>query len=364
MKNIAYSVGKNVALPLTPSLSNGKDNRRAILLWLAACLTLIVLMVMVGGYTRLSGSGLSITEWKPIHGAIPPLSLAEWEEEFALYRASPQYEKVNAGMSLEEFKAIYWPEYLHRLLGRAIGMVFFLPFAWFLAKRRLDKRFALRLAAIFALGGMQGGIGWIMVKSGLVDQPYVSHVKLALHLSMAFLIFALLLWALLDVAKPWRERVPVSARKRQIFTLIFGLLCLQIVYGAFMAGLHAGKIYNTFPTMNGQWIPEGLLAHSPMWLNAIENIEAVQFVHRWLGTAVMIGGTAWIISAHRALTGLLQRRAFHATLLLLPLQFMLGVATLLMVAPLDLSLAHQMIGLALFAAMVVCLHGMYFKRNG
>ena len=183
---------------------------RAVSRWLLLCAALVALMVAVGGYTRLSGSGLSITEWKPVHGVIPPLSEAQWEEEFAAYRASPQYEKINRGMSLLEFKEIFWPEYLHRLLGRAVGLVFFIPFIYFAWKRAFPARFGVRLLGIFALGGFQGLMGWWMVKSGLVDNPHVSHLRLAAHLALAFALFALLLWSALDI-KPPTHTSPTSS---------------------------------------------------------------------------------------------------------------------------------------------------------
>ena len=213
-------------------------------------------MVVLGGYTRLSGSGLSITEWKPLHGALPPLNDVQWQEEFANYRATPQYAKVNEGMELPEFKSIYWPEYLHRLLGRVMGLVFFLPLLFFALKRAFTMRFGIRLTGIFALGGLQGAVGWIMVASGLIDQPYVSHLKLALHLGLAFILFALLLWTWLDVAQGGRritdEGKTFSPRQSSLFLSLyytwFGLLCLQILYGALMSGLHAGHVYKHLAT--------------------------------------------------------------------------------------------------------------------
>lgn len=331
-------------------------DRRAILIWLSACLLLVAAMVMVGGYTRLSGSGLSITEWKPVHGVIPPLNESEWGEEFEAYRLSPQYEKINRGMSLDEFKSIYWPEYFHRLLGRAVGFLVLLPLIIFAARRSISKRLAWRLVGIFALGGLQGVVGWYMVKSGLVNDPHVSHLRLALHLSLAFAIFGLLEWTLLGILfpPPFRVGVTSSVTPSSIlplkgggsYILWFTLLCLQIILGAFVAGLKAGLVYNTFPMMNGLWLPPEAL--TPPWH---ENHTLVQFIHRWLAVVVALGFLWWWY-ANRA------RAPFGACLFVavaLALQFTLGVATLLYGVPLTLALAHQMMALALFGAAIIIL---------
>ena len=249
-------------------------------IWLTLCLLLVACMVLIGGYTRLSGSGLSITTWKPVYGVIPPMNELQWNEEFSAYQSSPQYQKINNGMSLEDFKTIFWPEFIHRLLGRAVGIIFFVPLLYFAVCRNITRQFGLRLLAIFALGGLQGLIGWLMVKSGLVDDPHVSHLRLALHLSVAFTIFGLIEWTLLDVtsyqlpvARKENKRLLVTSKRYLIiYFLFFALLCAQIILGAFMAGLHAGLIFNTWPTMNGQWIPDGLITDSP-WYNNVALIQ-------------------------------------------------------------------------------------------
>lgn len=301
------------------------------------------MMVMVGGYTRLSGSGLSITQWKPVHGVIPPVSEADWWVEFESYRLSPQYEKINKGMSLDEFKTIYWPEYFHRLLGRAVGFLVLLPLLVFLARRSISKKLGWRLAGIFALGGLQGVVGWYMVKSGLVNDPHVSHIRLALHLSIAFAIFGWLEWTLLEVVASCRLQVasdPYSQLATRNLQLWFSLLCLQIVLGALVAGLHAGLVYNTFPTMNGEWLP------------SFDHLTLVQFAHRWLAVIVALGFLWWWYS-HRDHAGF---KACLAVVLLLALQFTLGVATLLYAVPLHLALLHQATALLLFGAAVWLLY--------
>ncbi len=339
-----------------------RRDRPLILGWLLTCLALIALMVLIGGYTRLSGSGLSITQWKPIHGTLPPMNADQWNEEFTAYQQSPQYIKVNSGMTLDDFKTIFWPEFIHRLLGRAIGMVFFLPLIIFAARKSISRRFGWRLAFIFALGGMQGLIGWLMVKSGLQDDPHVSPIRLALHLSAAFALFALILWAVLDIkdelsprrmtgsASPRTTTDPVMRRGdslRKYYPAWFALLCLQIIMGAFMAGIHGGLIYNTWPLMDGQFIPDGLLATHPWYAN----IPLIQLIHRTL--AIALAATyllAWF-PARKILP-----KSATALVHTLLLQFALGVTTLLYQAPLPLALAHQMAGLLLFCLSIIVLH--------
>ena len=336
-------------------------DRVAIILWLSMCLLLVAGMVFVGGYTRLSGSGLSITEWKPIHGVVPPLNDKEWQEEFEAYKKTPQYDKINRGMTLDEFKIIFWPEYFHRVLGRIIGAVFFIPWLAFALRRSMNMRFTFRLAGIFLLGGLQGGIGWIMVKSGLVDAPFVSPLKLALHLSIAFAIFALILWSLLNTAASLRS--PVASAKENLpgtgdrrlgtYFLWFSLLCLQIVFGALVAGSHAGLLYNTWPTMNGAWIPPELSAGGP-WL---ENPALIQFIHRTLAVLVALGFPLWWYNSCAGNSRLC--RAIFGVILL---QFGLGVLTLLHLVPLPLALAHQMAALLLFALAVALMHNLAHVR--
>lgn len=332
----------------------------AIRLWLVLCALLVVGMVAVGGYTRLSGSGLSITQWKPIHGVVPPMGEQEWQEEFDLYRATPQYEKVNAGMTMEDFKAIFWPEFLHRLLARAVGLVFFVPLLAFAVRRSISKRFFWRLTGIFALGGAQGLMGWLMVASGLVDAPYVSHLRLAAHLSLAFLILALILWCILDLKQGKPENPPVKLRL--FYQLWFAALCVQIVWGAFVAGTHAGLMYNSFPTMNGQFLPSELWEEGSVSHNLFFNLTLIQFIHRWLAVAVAFGFIFWWYKARSYVT---QKASFYcfALLAVIAAQFTLGVLTLLWQVPLHLALAHQLCAVLLFSLAVIVLHKLTKKTE-
>jgi cytochrome c oxidase assembly protein subunit 15 len=332
-------------------MTSVKKHPRLVILWLSLCTLLVVCMVAVGGYTRLSGSGLSITEWKPIHGAIPPMNQAEWQEEFDKYKQIPQYAEVNKGMSLSEFKTIYWPEFLHRLLGRTIGIVFLLPLVFFWASGSISHRFGLRLTAIFALGGVQGFMGWYMVSSGLIENIYVSHLRLAAHLILALALLGLIIWATLDMAYPARSDTPKTG-----FNAWFALLCLQILYGAFMAGLHAGLLYNTWPDMNGKMLPDGLWEPELGLINLFENRATVQFIHRWLAVILALGfGFWWFLNRTYVKQKKLARYAASIAFVI-ALQFLLGVLTLVNEVPLSLGLIHQMTAVLLFMLSVVVMH--------
>jgi cytochrome c oxidase assembly protein subunit 15 len=334
-------------------------DRRAIIRWLAVCAVLVALMVLVGGYTRLSGSGLSITAWKPVHGTLPPMNAAQWQEEFSAYQQSPQYRKINSGMTLDAFKGIFWPEFIHRLFGRIIGAVFFLPLLVFIKRKSLTRRFGWRLAGIFALGGLQGLIGWLMVKSGLIDNPEVSPALLAMHLAMALAVFAFILWAILDIVPSGlclvpSEKIQSTRHKAQgTFLLWFALLCMQIVLGALMAGHHAGLIYNTWPLMNDRFMPDS-------W----EDIPLIQFLHRNLAILVTVGFLFWwywhrIYAKNSGLN-----KICLWVLVILWSQFNLGVMTLLHMVPLPLALAHQMTALLLFTVSLVLLHRLSPSNDG
>lgn len=334
-----------------------KRDRRAVTLWLCLCLLMVAMMVLVGGYTRLSGSGLSITTWKPIHGTMPPLNEQEWLDEFEAYKASPQYHKINSGMTMDEFRIIFWPEFLHRLLGRVVGMVFFLPLLFFTMRRSLSKHLTLRLAGIFALGGFQGLMGWLMVKSGLVDAPYVSPLRLAAHLSVAFTIFALILWTIMDIVFANRQLTHIKSKTANYYIVWFMLLCVQIVMGALMAGTHAGLIYNTWPKMDGDWMPPDMMVVSPWYAN----IALIQFIHRTLAIFLALGFGCLYFINRKYVTNIQPRIASNVVMVVLSVQFILGIITLLYQAPLSLSLAHQMTGLLLFASAVVLLHAVVGK---
>src|SRR5687768_9729245 len=254
------------------------SDRRATATWLFACCALVFLMVVVGGITRLTHSGLSIVEWQPIAGVLPPLNETQWEELFTKYKASPEYAQRNAGMDVAGFKKIFWWEYVHRLLGRVIGLVFLLPFLYFLFKGRLDDDVAWKLGGIFVLGALQGALGWFMVQSGLVDQPRVSSLRLAAHLGLAFVIYGAMMWVALDLVK--RERLTNTEGLRGRSGAMVSLVFLQVLSGALVAGIHAGKAYNTFPLMDGHFIPPDIAALQPWWANLLHNMAGVQFTHR------------------------------------------------------------------------------------
>ena len=269
------------AAAATHRLKTGRAELAPVAVWLFVCCALIFLMVVVGGVTRLTLSGLSITEWRPIIGVVPPLSAAEWADAFAKYRAIPEYRLIHSGMSLAEFKSIYFWEYAHRLLGRLIGVAFALPFAWFWARGRLPRRLAWPLAAILLLGLAQGALGWYMVKSGLADRTEVSQYRLVAHLLLALALYAAILWTALGlVRRPLSH--DVGAGWRRAAEAMIALVALTIAAGGFVAGTRAGLIYNTFPLMDGRLIPAGYAQLQPFYLNWFETISAIQFNHRLL----------------------------------------------------------------------------------
>jgi cytochrome c oxidase assembly protein subunit 15 len=333
--------------------------RRAVAAWLLACCALVAIMVLVGGVTRLTHSGLSIVEWQPLVGALPPLSESDWQVLFDKYKQTPEYKLVNFGMSLAEFKGIFWWEYFHRLLGRAIGLVFFVPLAWFWLRGRLDRPLAWKLLGVFVLGGLQGAMGWYMVASGLVDDPRVSHFRLTAHLGLAFLIFGAMLWIALDVLFPKRlgtERAPT-----RLAAWIAGLVFLQVLAGGLVAGIRAGKAYNTFPLMNGHLVPPETLMLDPWWKNFFYNMATVQLDHRlvaWLLLALVAwlwARVAWIDAEPRA------RRAANLLAVAFVAQFALGVWTLLAAVPVALGAAHQFVAVLVFGAALACAHAL--RRN-
>ena len=328
-----------------------------IRLWLLVVAALVFAMVLVGGATRLTGSGLSITEWAPVTGTIPPLSEQAWQAELEKYRQIPQYQLVNRGMSLDEFKTIYRWEWGHRLLGRLIGFVFILPFLYFLATRRLERRLRWPLAGLFLLGGLQGLMGWYMVMSGLVDRVSVSQYRLAAHLGLAFLIYALIIWA----SELLRERAPETAAPRPLLRggwIFLVLLFLQIIVGAFVAGLDAGLAYRSWPLMDGRFIPTGLLLLEPWWRNLFESVTMVQFLHRMLGYLVVLTALYHAVDAVRRLGEgpAVLRAALLAALSLL--QVGLGIATLLLGVPITVALLHQAGALILLTIAVIHVRAM------
>jgi cytochrome c oxidase assembly protein subunit 15 len=320
----------------------------AVRAWLFIVALFVFAMVLVGGATRLTGSGLSITEWQPILGVVPPTSEAAWQEAFAKYQKIPEYHLVNKGMSLAAFKAIYWWEWTHRLLGRLIGVVFFLPFVFFLWRRSIPRPYILSVAALFVLGGAQGVLGWFMVKSGLTERVDVSQYRLAAHLALAVAIAGYAFWLGLTIGGAEQSRTSAARRTVGAGTLA-ALVYLQIILGALVAGLKAGHASNTWPLMAGELIPPGLDVYSPLYLNLFENPLTAQFNHRLLAyvIAIFAGVSAIVIWRDRALRFL--RASMAAVCAAILAQIALGVATIVYNVPLDLALAHQANAIVLFA---------------
>jgi heme a synthase len=334
---------------------------RPVAAWLFACCALVFAMIVVGGVTRLTHSGLSITEWQPIVGTLPPLTDAQWEETFAKYRLTPEYRQVNAGMSLAAFKGIFWWEYFHRLLGRLIGAVFLLPLVWFVVRRSIPAGHAWKLAGIFALGGLQGALGWYMVQSGLVDDPRVSQFRLTAHLGLALLIFAAMAWVGLSLLHP-RPAAPVAAAPVAVRRLAAGVAVLVFVMaltGGFVAGIRAGFAYNTFPLMNGHVVPPEILMIEPWWKNFFYNMATVQFDHRLLAwtLAVVVPLLWWRLRRTEGVPAR-ARRGGDWLLALLALQIALGIATLVLVVPVPLAAAHQAGAVLVFAAALNVAHAL------
>src|SRR5205809_622441 len=267
-----------------------RNGERAVAAWLLACCALVFAMVVVGGVTRLTHSGLSITEWQPIVGAMPPLSDAQWEQTFAKYKLTPEYRQINSAMTLAEFKGIFWWEYLHRLLGRVIGVVFLAPLVWLVASRRISSALAVKLFGIFALGAAQGALGWYMVQSGLVDDPRVSPFRLSAHLGLAFAILGAMLWTAMTLRMPQRAALDAPAQRtpRRLAFLLAALVFVMVLSGALVAGIRAGFAYNTFPLMNGHIVPPEIFMLHPAWMNFFWNTATVQFDHRILALVLLV----------------------------------------------------------------------------
>ena len=330
--------------------------RRQVSAWLTLCCAMIFFMVVLGGVTRLTGSGLSMVEWDPVFGVLPPLNEQQWEAVFAKYRASPEYRIVNIGMDLQGFKSIYWFEFAHRLLGRSIGAAFLLPLLYFAARRMLSKALAARLGAAFVLGGLQGVLGWYMVKSGLVDQPHVSQYRLTAHLSLALLIYAYLLWLLFDLLFPAPTEPGAAPAVRRAAPAVLGLAVLTMVSGGFVAGLKAGFAYNSFPKMGDQWLPPAGWMLQPGWRNLFENIATVQFDHRLLAMLTLASILAFWAYALRRPIPRCARLGIHLLLLTGIIQVAMGIGTLLLHVPVALAAAHQAGALALLSVALFVVH--------
>ena len=321
------------------SMSETRDGGTSIGVWLLVCCAMVFIMVVIGGFTRLTESGLSMVDWRPIMGTLPPLSDAAWQEVFERYKASPEFRKVNFWMTLADFKGIFWFEYIHRVWGRAIGLVFVLPFAYFLIRRRIDRRLGVRLAIGLVLGALQGVLGWVMVRSGLVERPDVSQYRLAAHLGLAIVIYGYLLWIALELLVKTRRDMG-AARLRVHAGVVAAWTFVTAITGAFVAGLDAGRAYNTFPLMDGQIVPEAMFELDPWFINFFENAAAVQFTHRVVAILLVIAILALWLRAPRRIGVWLAVAAVT--------QAGLGISTLLTGVELWLAATHQAGALVVF----------------
>ena len=338
-----------------------QQTQQAVAYWLLSIFGLVALIVIVGGVTRLTQSGLSMVTWRPVTGILPPLNQAEWLAAFQEYQAFPQFQKVFSSMTLAEFKQIYFWEYVHRILGRLVGLVFFVPWVFFVVRKAMTKRMVGLTAVAFILGGLQGLLGWYMVKSGLVDNPAVSHYRLAAHLSLAFLVAMYVLWLALSILRT----APQAGDHRKLrFGLAFGVLvAVQIVYGAFMAGTRAGYMYQTFPLMNGAFIPDAAFTLDPFWLNFLENLDLINFIHRTLGWVIFGVGVTLGIQGVRSPETPHARTASAGIIGLVIAQFLLGVIVVIApgIPPL-LGVAHQFGAFLLLAMTVLFVHAHAARR--
>jgi len=339
-------------------ITQEQKNNRQLAIWLLVCCGLIFSMVILGGATRLTGSGLSMVDWKPIMGAIPPLTEESWQETFSKYKNFPEYKKVNKGMSLDEFKSIFWYEYGHRLLGRTIGIVFLIPFLIFLALKKIKRELIPKLITMFLLGGLQGLLGWYMVKSGLVDNPRVSQYRLTAHLGAAVLIYGYILWVALGLLENSARRVTLHEvdHFRKLALVVTTVIIIMILSGGFVAGTRAGYVFNTFPLMYEYFIPPGMFAMEPWYMNLFENLATIQFNHRMIAYAVIVLILIlWFRIFNKAVTPGL-RLASHLLLLMMMIQITLGISTLVLVVPVALGVAHQGGAILLLTISLVLTH--------
>lgn len=327
-------------------------NKRHVRTWYWSGAILIFVMVVIGGITRLTGSGLSMVNWNPIMGVIPPLSETQWEETFSLYKQFPEYQNINYNMTLPEFKAIFFWEYLHRLVGRILGLVFIIPFAWFLIKKKMDSKNIKRGINLFLLGLGQGLLGWFMVMSGLVDVPEVSHYRLAAHLLLAFSIFGFCVWYARDLTPSIKPHKKTARALKGWLYLFMVLLVVQIMYGAFVANLQAGHIYNSFPKMYQYWVPPEVWSLKPYFLNFFENVVTIQWVHRILGT--LLGLTVLAILFRSFLLNTRSKTKWWSIALFISvlMQYLIGITTLLLHVPVWLGVLHQAAAFVLFGMIV------------
>ncbi len=346
-------------------ISDTRKQDRPIAIWLLICCAMIMIMAVIGAITRLTESGLSIMVWEPFKGIIPPMNTDDWLRLFDIYKQIPEYQQENIGMSLEEFKSIFWWEFIHRLWGRAIGVVFLIPFVWFLIKGRIQKPLMPHLIFMFILGGLQGGLGWYMVASGFADRTDVSQYRLTAHLLMAFAIYGYLFWIALRLLFPVPSRNSAFTSAKLHFPLMYIplLITITIASGGLVAGLNAGMIYNTFPLMEGQIIPPSYHDIQPWYMNTFENVAAVQFNHRVLAVSTfLVTLIIWFWSLFLSRPSPLTK-ALHLLMLAAVLQVSLGISTLLLVVPVHLGALHQAGGLLYLTASLYAFYLVHRDKN-
>ena len=337
-----------------PRSSSARD-ARAVGIWLVAWAVLCFAIVLVGGATRLTESGLSITEWKPVRGVIPPHTAAQWAAEFEKYQRIPQYQRLNPGMSLDAFKAIYLWEFWHRIVARLAGLAFALPFAWFALRRRIPRFAVGRIALLLVLLGAQGAMGWWMVSSGLSVRTEVSQYRLAAHLTLAFVLLGVTVWTAADLLEGRRGTTALVGWRARVLPSLVALAGLTSASGALVAGLRAGRVYNTFPLMAGRVVPPGIAQLSPWWRNAFENHATVQFDHRVLALTTFAAVVTMWLTLRRSSPPRLARR-LHFALCAAILQLSLGIATLLLHVPVALGVAHQGGAALLLVTLILAWH--------
>ncbi len=327
-----------------------KKENIPVIVWLLSGCLLIFTMVIVGGITRLTGSGLSMVDWKLFAGSIPPVNNQQWVETFELYKQFPEFQKQNYMFTLAEFKSIFFWEYIHRLLGRLIGLVFIIPFIYFLIKKRLSKKLTLQCIVLLFMGASQGAIGWWMVKSGLVNNPDVSHFRLATHLITAFLTFSYTFWVALSLIYPNKSHQNKTLYKLSFILMI--VVIIQIIYGAFVAGLDAGKVYNSWPKMNNDWIAESVYSMTPLWSNFVNGIAGVQFIHRTFAFVVLFLIIYIFYQSRKTPLIQLEKNAINLLLVTVFFQMVLGIITLVLGVPIWLGVIHQLGAFILLASTV------------
>ncbi len=340
------------------------EAQKPVVAWLTLVGLMVFCMIIVGGATRLTHSGLSIVEWEPLVGTIPPLDQEDWDEVFDEYKTSPEYQQVNFGMSLDEFKVIFWWEYFHRLLGRLIGLVFFIPLLYFAIRRKINGSLAKRLFGIFVLGGLQGGMGWYMVASGLVDDPRVSQYRLTAHLGIAFLIFGAIVWTALSVMYPSKTNMSQPVRRMFRFAVAINVIIfLMVVSGGFVAGIRAGLAYNTWPLMGNSFIPPDIFILTPGWRNFFENMATVQFDHRIIAYVLALLVPIFWFKVRRRDVSPQTVIATNTLLVLVFTQIVVGISTLLHHVPVTLGVAHQGIGSLVFVTSLWVTHSLISRRG-